>query len=270
VVVFESALAKVGRAHHHLEELTQLTSNWLAGKPLRLSRDVQEESTSFRVSIVDPIPADLPLILGDFVHNLRSALDHVVYEAVKRSDENRCGFQAWNPKNRRPFDVKAYKALVEENAPSASAAPLRKLLELRPHEGGADEYLWCLHRLDIIDKHRLVIAVCGATEKVQVKLWGDAYVVSATTLDALAERIPNAASLTVDYQPVHPCPLAEGTVLFDHPTAQSDQVERVDWHYHLALAEPRPYAGEPLLDTLEGLMEQVEALIVSFRAQLDG
>jgi hypothetical protein len=73
---------KIRRAGDHAQELDVLTKDWLENGPqavLHIDADGDWEVGSVEVPLVPP---ELPVILGDVVHNLRSALDHLVYELV--------------------------------------------------------------------------------------------------------------------------------------------------------------------------------------------
>ena len=78
--------AKIARAWHFIDEL--------AGLVRALSEDPEFISGSItllpdrraRPSIrVGPIPVAVPIVLGDAVHNLRSAVDHIAWLAVAAS-----------------------------------------------------------------------------------------------------------------------------------------------------------------------------------------
>lgn len=74
--------AKIRRAGDHAEELGVFTQDWLENGPqavLHIDTDGDWDVGSVEVP---PVPPELPVILGDVVHNLRSALDHLVYELV--------------------------------------------------------------------------------------------------------------------------------------------------------------------------------------------
>ncbi len=74
--------AKFRRAGDHAAELNALTEHWLENGPkpvLRVDIDGEWEVGSVDVPSV---PVDIPVILGDVIHNLRSGLDHLVYQIV--------------------------------------------------------------------------------------------------------------------------------------------------------------------------------------------
>lgn len=75
---FGSSWEKVRRARQHLDELTAQIVAFHATNPYPVVTryDAEREKLVARVSKPLPLPPDLPLILGDVVHNAGTALDH--------------------------------------------------------------------------------------------------------------------------------------------------------------------------------------------------
>ena len=84
---YESILLKVGRAKHHISDLEKRRDAFLADEPYRIGakpHPIPEiEHTRLYVESVKPVPTDIPLILGDAIHNLRAALDHAAWQLVE-------------------------------------------------------------------------------------------------------------------------------------------------------------------------------------------
>lgn len=83
--MFENAKLKIGRANEHLEALKDSISAWSDTNPYSLVRQCNADAT--RYNLVVRIDSEPPfdqwsLIAGDCIHNLRSALDHLVYAVV--------------------------------------------------------------------------------------------------------------------------------------------------------------------------------------------
>ena len=78
-----SVRAKIARAQFHLNAIDAALKFTLSTKPqaegisLDVDREGQQLICKFRK--VDPIDPTLPLMIGDCVHNLRTALDHLVH-----------------------------------------------------------------------------------------------------------------------------------------------------------------------------------------------
>lgn len=130
-------------------------------EPVRLS----DGSVGARLTGESDAPVRAALALGDFVHNLRSGLDHLVWAAITSSGAEP---QTWNtfPTARTEEE---YRKLLKEKRPLDGTPDAFKeaVDDLRPWltpkrsypEQGAGHWLACLHRLDIADKHRLLLPV---------------------------------------------------------------------------------------------------------------
>jgi hypothetical protein len=170
-----SAFLKVERARKHLTELDQEIRAFVKVDPYRLSFEVDSETgqqvVRFRKVGDKPIrtPLRFGLMAGDVIHNLRSALDHVVYQLAiagggtgARSqfplfeDADEYGLQ-----EARFLDgvVDGQRAIIEGLQPyhvlAAFSAGTPPVSERDPL--AANVHLMNLGRLDNIDKHRLLL-----------------------------------------------------------------------------------------------------------------
>lgn len=117
-----------------------------------------------------PFPDELMLTVGDALHNMRSALDHMVWEMVHRDLEkrkrhicNRIKFPCHDI-SRDEFEMQIDRSTLGYEEPEGrdfkkrqppfmdrGTATFIKMCE--PYPGGAGAWLYDLHRLDIEDKH---------------------------------------------------------------------------------------------------------------------
>ncbi len=161
-----SVLLKMDRAQEHLDRLDDEIRPWRTSKPYRLVRERHEVPvTEFRakVRINPPIPKPVPLLIGDAVHNMRSALDHLANALVIQNGKI--------PNTSTEFPLfadrppsKSEKARFMSKIDKMSPAARRQIIRLQPYHRGNDahfESLWILHRLDIIDKHRELSIIGG-------------------------------------------------------------------------------------------------------------
>jgi hypothetical protein len=77
----EGIKAKINRAHDHLEFLNGEFQVWLKGQPYGLDREIHAQGAKhvWRLRITEPMPPMWGVILGEMIHDLRSALDQAVY-----------------------------------------------------------------------------------------------------------------------------------------------------------------------------------------------
>jgi hypothetical protein len=159
---FSSAFLKIERAYLRMGEFERERRRFLDANPckVRPEYDPQADHTNYIVEHVEPIPASISLIVGDAVHNLRSALDHVAASLVRANNKI--------PKD-TIFPICASEAIfrvqgsrrIEEMSPADQA----RMGLIKPYLGGRDA-LWGLHRLDITDKHDLLLAQIQCLEAI--------------------------------------------------------------------------------------------------------
>ena len=79
--------AKLHRANTHLETLNKLVDEFEATEPYSLSPEPghKPDKAAYRLRIMQQTPPEISTVVGDVLHNLRSAADSVAYElAVQR------------------------------------------------------------------------------------------------------------------------------------------------------------------------------------------
>jgi hypothetical protein len=152
---------KVKRAHRHIDELMQRTSPldpslYTIAVEKTPKSVIHKNATVFQLAYrpKKPIPETLALAIGDAIHNLRAALDHLANAVIRAwhpSPEEK-GYFPMGPK-REDFVASRHFAPIEEAIPGAKKFLLEKI---RP-EDGANERLWAFGTLDNDDKHNLIL-----------------------------------------------------------------------------------------------------------------
>jgi len=88
--IFSSCWDKIGRADEHIQDLKTQLQDWQATHPCSLVQktDVDGHRHSLIVNVTNKPPMERwALITGDAIHNLRSALDHLVYAVARHESE---------------------------------------------------------------------------------------------------------------------------------------------------------------------------------------
>jgi len=127
---------------------------------------------------------------------------------------------------------------------------------LKPYQGG-NETLWRIHKLNNIDKHRLLVTVGSQMRSFDVGAhlaplvkdepgWGDAIIPS------------------LFLRPADPMfPLEAGDELFiDAPDAEPNK--KMQFRFDVALSEPQVLEGEPILEALHQMVDLTDNLIPTF------
>lgn len=102
-MVAESAVAKLNRAAQHMDSFVAGTAALSVGINLASSEersDVGREHV-WRIGGLRPIPIELSLIVGDCLFNIRSALDHLVWDLTRpEGSVPRCEFPLFDDPRR--------------------------------------------------------------------------------------------------------------------------------------------------------------------------
>ncbi len=175
------ALARIARADEHLAKLNEEIDGWVDQLTSSTSSEANSDRTAF--TILDhlstvPDVVRWALLIGDCVHNLRSALDNAVYECSGPAPPVNCEFPIFldrsaleRPENdRRSYRYKI-RGITNEDVRSV-------IEEAQPFTrgDGPDHPLWVLHQLDIQDKHRLPTPVASVPLSGETKVtvsWSD-------------------------------------------------------------------------------------------------
>jgi hypothetical protein len=150
---------KVRRASEHLAELDNAVVEFLLRRPYSvyvIETDDPSGRFEHRARVRDSPPDSISILAGDTVHNLRAALDHLIW-ALVRVAGNEPSFRTQFPIGQ---DEKSYRVAVKKQAGGLTAEMLNTLHGCRPWRGGNDA-LFDIHHLDIVDKHRLLLTAQG-------------------------------------------------------------------------------------------------------------
>jgi len=159
---------KIDRAKDHLVELKFAIDKWGRSKEddYRFVIDHQPKGKVIILRHGKIMPDDIEwsIIAGDVVHNLRSALDHMVCQlSILNSNDITCCTDTYFPICICKSDFrKAHRFVEPLLSPVAFAAiealqpyNTAKLQNLEPSASN----LWILSQLDIIDKHRILVVI---------------------------------------------------------------------------------------------------------------
>lgn len=151
---------KLDRADKHIGDLERATVAFTESHPYRVvpKHDPDTGQYIHKPELLRPIPQEIALVAGDAIHNLRSALDHMIGRFAIAADINDSQREALIEKTAFPT-AKTEANYIKEVQAKAGFGPealSKKLLGYKCYSGG-DNTLYALHQLDIIDKHRALI-----------------------------------------------------------------------------------------------------------------
>jgi len=145
---------KLERAKHHINDLNGKIDAYLADRPIKLIIQFKRKigRVVLRTKTEKPIPPELSLIIGDAVHNLRSALDLTLFGMAHDKTPKPHLIQFPFPRKEDGLEGAINQGQVKFAGEKVAEAVRR----INPTPKG-NPNLSGLHALDTRDKHRLLI-----------------------------------------------------------------------------------------------------------------
>lgn len=255
--------AKLERAERHIYYLKKAWDLFSRqGYRVKSKDDPNTGDRTYYLADAWPIDTDFPLIIGDAVHCLRSALDHLTYHVMSLTS-------GITPKHLAkvyfPIAENAHKYRTEQRRriKGMRQDAMKAIDDIEPYGGGSGEVLWHLHSLDLIDKHKLLIAV-GSTNRLQSMPPGR---IAATKRRFLGVKLdtytPAQDAILFQTEPTNIIfPLKTGDELTVVP--KSEVNEHMNFAFEIAFGEPEIVKGQPVIKTLGGMAESVRTIIKTF------
>jgi hypothetical protein len=248
----EGPLRKTQWAKQHIDYLEAHIRDFIKGGPYELVTEDQDDTGGVRYSVRvhrDP-PPEWGLIIGDAIHNLRSALDHVVYTHIERATAETPGRDIGFP----VFDSEEkFNKEFGRKVKGASAEVVNLIQLAKPYPEGT-KALWQLHMLDIIDKHQLLIPV-GASAQYNTIEW----MVSPGFKPVTIESFPASSKVY---------PLKDGAILGAVVPAitppNTHMHVRAKFLFQVAFGEGQIVEGEAVIKALNDFADLVEGIVLSF------
>jgi hypothetical protein len=259
---------KVSRAYEHIAAVEQLAQDWLDTDAYTIRREVDPETghTVCKARIKSPPPVEIGLAAGDAVHNLRSALDHVVYHFAERHHpgplplevEESLMFPIVGNQNSKgePADGALIFREIVARRNLANLLPsnvLRYVKSIQPYhwpgDGFRHHWLWLVHDLDRIDKHRRIHVTAASLRMPYVSSPGD------------------PSDIDIEWGHAGDAPVNDGDVLLTFSGAE----EGVNAHLSRAVAlDEGPAKGQEISLLLDLLASRVEVWVGSLTGEISG
>jgi hypothetical protein len=238
---FAAPKLKIERAERHIIDLETTIEAFRRRdpNPVTIEDDHERGVRRLNIEIREVVPYEIGLIVGDAVHNLRSALDIMICDvAALFGDDSR--------KARFPFaeEADALESVFRPEVKKLPADILAMIKALKPYKKGGDKKLRGLHDLDVLDKHQVIITTA---DRVII----DHSEVGKLTLLIRYRRLAGAKEvLTFPLDGIvneNPEPMIQITFGYRHP-----------------------FQGEPLLPTLVQLADLTKGIVQKFETHCLG
>jgi hypothetical protein len=158
-MAFESARLKIKRANVHLQTLERELEDYLKRSPIRIAtkwNEIDANFFEFTIDVVEPVPIELSTVIGDFFHNLRTALDLMACELVRMNDQSDDDVHFPFAKSAEELESQIRKRHLDR----AHLTVQDLIRTLQPYKNG-NAALRGVHDLDIMDKHQTLLPVAG-------------------------------------------------------------------------------------------------------------
>jgi hypothetical protein len=246
-VAFDPSRLKVRRARTHVGELQTEIRRYLRSNPFYVEAvpGAITGTKDWLLHVREQVPPEFSAILGDAIHNLRSALDLLACELVRLNGQSDEDVQF-------PFSRSAslYPAqILTRHLDRASPQGLAALNTIQPYHGGNDD-LRAIHDLDILDKHVMFIPAADMVS--MPDFHGGAELLRGIRVSPIKEgwraRIEQEMAPYVGYGRPY-----QATFSLNFP-------------HHIAPGQPSPLAGREVVPALIQLAIMVDGIVDQFAA----
>jgi hypothetical protein len=165
--IIDTIIAKLDRAHEHLESLDSAVWEFYKSRPYTFSSEFQHKEGNlhdwvFTIHVRREIPLRISAILGDGIQNVRATLDYLAYQLAVSN----VGLDGDLDGTEFPIfkDEEKYHRVTNKGQPDRRSGlykvrsihpDAQTIIEsLQPFHGGDNVLMWHLQHLSVIDKHR--------------------------------------------------------------------------------------------------------------------
>lgn len=242
--------ARIERANEHIQNLKSRLDSFRETNPYGVRSEDDSESgyRIYRVVVRNAIPSSIPILIGEILYQLRSSLDHLVWQLVEASGnapiEKVTGFPIFDCASK--FE-RGYPGKVQGMCSEA----ISKIRRLNPYKGGNDA-LWTLHELNNIDKHRFLLIV-GCRAGIPIFEWNTDYSSGSCPIGMPGQ---NPGEFMV---------LEDGAVFARVRIGEESEMDvNFQLPFEIAFNEPTIVRGKPVLPLLFEFVNVVEDIVGQF------
>ena len=158
------AWQKLQSAQGHIEAFEERLKTWLRDKSYHLVRDPNTPALQKAMLLrSEPIEPSMLCIVGDAVHNLRSALDHLAYSVAIANGAASGQLKKVSFTARR--DEGCFRKDIRKEIAALGDDWVAFVEDLQPYLNGRGSDLYAICQLDNIDKHRNLLLLVTVADK---------------------------------------------------------------------------------------------------------
>ncbi len=250
--------SKLERADKHIFDLKNTWDIFAeSAYPFSAEDDPNTGDRIYKLISARRIPGPIPLITGDAIHNLRSALDHLASHLVSLGPPGNPDDKIYFPIGECAYEFKSRLRRIKKRLRHDAIKPLA---DIKAYVGGDGEILWKLHCLDIIDKHSLLLTVSSqnvvhSMPPEEVRRYEQHFlgINSPIPPDIAYKEFLESAPPALD--------LKAGDVIRRIPKAKVQ--ENMHLPFEVAFGEPQIVRGEPIIVFLHQAAHRIGDIITN-------
>lgn len=181
----ESAKLKLVRATEHIEAIKNILATYSISDSNRVTTESNGEE---HINVILKPPADISIMSGEVIYQIRSALDHLAFDLVKRNPQNIVLPKTWTSRSKLPLltvvpmrgnppvpcDVPLPYGFFASDLPGITEGAHAFIEMLQPYNTrgpwflGTFNAMGVVERLSKIDKHRHLNITVGRVRQNEI------------------------------------------------------------------------------------------------------
>lgn len=260
--ILDELMLKIFRADKHIrdfEEDCEKTKRQFINS-ISFKDDEKTGDRSYYLGNAGFIDDMISLVVGDALHNLRCALDHLAHHLV------RIGTKSPGPFDDVCFPIgntlTNYEDRLRKIIGRLEKCAVGRINAIEPYKGGKGHDLWILRRLDDVDKHRVKLSA-NCTNLFHTMPPSQRKDIAEKFLGLPADApIPSGKRFMTSSEGVHLLSLKGGEDLCTVPKAEVEG--EMDFTFDITFDEPGVIEGESVRVTLHRMSDLVRGIIHDF------
>lgn len=250
---YEDVLSKFERSQQHIGDLKARWDAFRKSNPIAVTCQYYSELGYVNVLVdhVPELPLEFTLILGDALFNLRSSLDHLVCRIIEASGKT--------PDTHACFPIFETAKKFEAGLPRCVKGMGENAIEavrcIHPYKAG-NKPLWVLNRLNVIDKHRLLLTITSHAYGHTLSPKRQSELRSYWTQQHPGSQLPDFRFAAI---PGGPAAFKAGEILCSLPISEAH--DEMQFLADIAINEAEITENTPLLVLLDVLSTAVRVVI---------
>ncbi len=244
--MFENSRLKIQRGNEHIKQLKLLVECYVTDNPYRIAINSDAQGgITVAVKSSAPMPSAIGLVIGDAIHNLRTALDHATWELI--------GIDNGTQDRWTKLPASATGKVDYESACRGLKTPREDtkqfFVDLEVYSGSRSP-LYPLHVLDNTDKHMVLLPLLAAAHISEIRFLNPDGSTAMTMQDCTFGHDSDG--------------IARLAALGPGMSVETDNNTKVS--AAIFFSPNQPLAGEPVIPSLEALANEVSVTIDAFES----